>query len=107
MSLDVRKITNGKENFIYVLDELKDEERITLYRTKEEVPQSIRDYVRDDDGYALWGPDVARIMGVQHLLYPDTVGRKCKLTGFVGEPCVFESCRYPSNGYENCKYIDK
>lgn len=51
MSLDVRKITNGKENFIYVLDELKDEEQITLYRTKEEVPKSIRHYVRDDAGY--------------------------------------------------------
>lgn len=108
MSLDVRKITNGKENFIYVRDELKDENQVTLYRSKEEVPFSIRHYVHDDSSFVLWGPDMARLMGAQHLLYPDLVGRKCGLDGYVDTFCIFESCGCTDgDSYENCKYIKK
>lgn len=72
MSIDIRHITNGVESGYYVRNSDITPMTVEFYSKKEDIPESIRHYAPSDEGEPkYWGPDMARIMGCQKLLYPD------------------------------------
>lgn len=101
MSLDVRHITNGEKTGYYVRDSLS--ETINFYESKEDIPENIQHYAKDGKP-KLWGPDMARIMGCQSILYPD-FPKVCGHTEYIGQNCIAESCKYAGKDYRNCKYL--
>lgn len=105
MSLYVKRITNGERTCWYVMDSLKSPTQVQLFDRKEDIPESIRDYAKDEEP-KFWGPDMARIMGCQKLLYPNFT-QVCALDGYNGKPCVAESCKYVQSNYMTCKYANK
>lgn len=106
MSVDVRYVTNGNKTGYYVRDSLSDPTTIKIYENKEDVPESIRHYCPDGKP-KYWGPDMARIMGCQKLLYPD-FPKPCGHPDFSGENCIAESCMYSVDGdWTKCEFFKK
>lgn len=106
MSVDVRYVTNGNKTGYYVRDSLSEPTTIKIYEKKEDIPENIRHYAKDGEP-SYWGPDMARIMGCQNLLYPD-FPKPCWHPDFSGKNCIAESCRYAENGdWTKCKYFQK
>lgn len=106
MSVDIRYITNGIKNCYYVRNSLEEGENIiTIYDKKEEIPENIRHYASCYEPH-YWGPDMARIMGCQKLLYPD-FPKMCCHPDYVGKCCIAESCKYAPNGdWTRCPYFE-
>lgn len=102
MSLNIRHITNGKKT-IYAVIHTDSGER-EIYNTREEVPKAIRHYAPTGEPKHV-GPDLARILGVRDVLYPDFP--HCKMPGFKGANCIAESCGNCGGDYKRCKYFDK
>jgi len=104
MSVDIRYITNGVKSGYYVRNFGVIPTTVDLYSEKEEIPESIRHYASDGEP-KYWGPDMARIMGCQNLLYPD-FPKPCGHPDYVGEVCIAESCEYAVDGdWGKCPYF--
>lgn len=106
MSLDIRYVTNGTKTGYYVRDFLEEDEQhvVAIYDKKEDIPERIRHYAPDGEP-KYWGPDMARIMGCQKLLYPD-FPKSCGHSDYSEEVCVAESCKYaPDGDWTKCPYF--
>ena len=106
MSIDIRHITNGVESGYYVRNSDITPMTVEFYSKKEDIPESTRHYAPSDEGEPkYWGPDMARIMGCQKLLYPD-FPQICGHPEYQGQICVAESCRYaPNSDWTRCPYF--
>lgn len=106
MSVDVRYITNGEKTGYYVRNAGVAPTTIDIYEKKEDVPESIRHYCPDGEP-KFWGPDMARIMGCQKLLYPN-FPKECGRPEYVGKNCIAESCKYaPDEDWTKCPHFQK
>ena len=106
MSIDIRHITNGVKSGYYVRNARVEPMPIDIYNQKEDIPKSIRHYAKDGEP-VYWGPDMARIMGCQKLLYPD-FPLECGYPEYTGQICIGESCIYAVDGdWEKCHYAKK
>lgn len=106
MSIDIRHITNRKRTGYYVRNARVTPETVDIYNTKEEIPESIRHYAPDGNP-KYWGPDMAKIMGCQNLLYPDWP-KLCGHPDYDGKTCIAESCKYAvDDDWEKCPYFQK
>ena len=102
MSINIRYLTNGEKK-IYVVRHTDTGER-EIYNTRDEVPECNRHYAPTGEP-VYTKPDMARILGVQDILYPDFP--KCKMLGYESENCIAESCINAEPTYKDCPYIDK
>ena len=106
MSVDVRHITNGTKTGYYVRNSGVEPVTVDFYNKKEDIPEGIRHYAKDGEP-KYWGPDMARIMGCQKLLYPD-FPKSCGHPDFSGNPCIAESCMYAvDKDWTKCPYFPK
>lgn len=102
MSIDIRYVTNGSMSGYYVRNAI--DNTIHIYDHKEDIPENIRHYAKDGEP-TYWGPDMARIMGCQNLLYPD-FPKPCGHPDFRGQKCIGETCIYAENSdWTKCKYF--
>ena len=102
MSLDIRHVTNGDKT-IYAVIHTDTGER-EIFNTRDDVPESIRHYAPTGEP-KFTEPDMARILGVQDVLYPDFP--KCKMPGYEDRICIAESCKNAEPTYKDCPYFDK
>lgn len=102
MSLNIRHLTNGEKRF-YVVQHSDTGER-ELYKTREEVPQSIRHYAKEGEPKFV-EPDLARILGVQDVFYPNFPN--CTMEGYENRICIAEACKYAEPTYKDCPYYKK
>lgn len=104
MSIDIRHITNGVKSGYYVRNSGVSPMTVDFYSKKQEIPESIKHYAPDGEP-KYWGPDMARIMGCQKLLYPDWP-KPCGHPDCKGEECIAESCGYAVDGdWKKCPYF--
>lgn len=102
MSIDMRYVTNGTKTGYYVRDELN--ETVNFHENKSDIPEGIRHYAPDGEP-RYWGPDMARIMRCQKLLYPE-FPKPCGLAEYEDAECIAESCKYAPNGdWNKCPYF--
>ena len=69
MSLNIRYLTNGEKTIYIAINSGVTPREYHVYKTKEEIPKSIRHYVPNGDPKFV-GPDLAAILSVQDIFYP-------------------------------------
>lgn len=106
MSINVKHVTNGEKSGYYVRNSGVTPMTVDFYSEKEEIPESIRHYAPDGEP-KYWGPDMARFMGCQNLLYPNWP-KPCGHPDYDGKTCIAESCKYAvDDDWEKCPYFQK
>lgn len=99
MSLNVRHLTNGEKE-IYAI---KDFGILKIFNSLDEVPKQIRPHAKHEK-LIMVGPDMARILGVLDVLYPNFPN--CGMENYIGKKCVAESCMFaPDGDWTKCKYF--
>ena len=104
MSLDARYLTNGKKTLYVAIDSSASPAVRYVGATKEDIPKSIRDHLPDGEP-KLIGPDIAAILHVQDIFYPNFPA--CGHPDYPGKRCIAESCKFADPTYKDCPYFDK
>lgn len=103
MSLNIRYLTNGEKTFYIEINSGVTPTEYHAYKTKEEIPKSIRHYAPDGDPKFV-EPDLAAIFGVQDIFYPDFPS--CGHPDYLGKRCIAESCKFAVDGkWAKCPYF--
>lgn len=102
MSLNIRHLTNKKKTKYVVFHSDTGEREI--YDAIDKIPESIRHYAKDEKADFI-GPDVARVLGVQDIFYPEFLNAKCMLGGYEGNRCITEACKFYGDEYDHCRYL--
>lgn len=104
MSLDVRYFTNGEKTAYTILH--TDTGNVEEFQRKEEIPESVRHLFRNLNKPKIIGPDLAMILGLKKVFYPDWP-KMCGNPGFDGRRCVGESCIFTTTpmGWKTCPFL--
>lgn len=104
MSIDARYFTNGEKTAFTVLH--TDTGAAEEYARREDIPNDVRHYFRHMDKPKQIGPDLAMILGLQKVFYPDWP-KMCGDPMFAGYRCVGESCLLCTTpeGWKNCPFL--
>ena len=104
MSLDCRYFTNGEKAAFTVLH--TDTGMVEEFQRREDVPKGIRHLFRGMARPKRIGPDLAVILGLREVFYPDWP-KMCGNPGFEGKRCVGESCAFATTpmGWKTCPFI--
>lgn len=104
MSVDARYFTNG-EKTAYTLRHT-DTGEVEEFRNKEDIPAGVRHLFRRFTRPKQIGPDLAMILGLHKVFYPDWP-KVCMNPEFEGRRCVGESCAFTTTpvGWKICPFI--
>lgn len=104
MSVDVRYFTNGEKSAFTVLH--TDTGEVEEYQSREDIPNDVRHLFRRFETPEMIGPDLAIILGLKDVFYPDWP-KICSKPRYAGHRCVGESCSFTSNenGWKRCRFI--
>lgn len=106
MSIDCRYLTNGEKTAFTLLH--TDTGIVESYEKREDIPKEVRHYFRYMDKPKMIGPDLAMILHLSSVFYPEWPkmcndpalnGKKCR--------CVGESCARLTTpmGWKTCQFI--
>lgn len=104
MSVDARYMTNGKKT-VFILRHT-DTGEVEEFEKREDIPLGVRHLFRKMTRPKRIGPDLAMILGLTKVFYPDWP-KMCALPKFEGCRCVGESCVLTTTpgGWQNCPFI--
>lgn len=104
MSIDIRYFTNGEKTAFIVLH--TDTGVVEEYEKREDIPLGIRHLFRRLTRAKRIGPDLAMMLGLQKVFYPDWP-KMCSNPGYVGKRCVGESCVFCTTpmDWKSCPFL--
>lgn len=104
MSLDVRYFSNGEKTAFTVLH--TDTGEVEEYEKREDIPLGIRHLFRRLTRAKRIGPDLATMLGLQKVFYPDWP-KMCGNPGFEGKRCAGESCAFATTptDWKSCPFL--
>lgn len=104
MSIDCRYFTNGEKTAYTLLH--TDTGVVEEFRSREDIPKSVRQYFKKLKKPKILGPDLAIMLGLEKVFYPDWP-KGCAMEGMEGRRCVGESCIHLTTpmGWKNCPYL--
>lgn len=103
MSLDIRYLTNGEKTAYRVEDSGADPVTVNYYERREDIPENIRHFAKENEDPIFVGPDMAYILGAWEYFYPDLL--ECRKPGYEGRRCIAESCKYGKPSFIDCQYL--